>query len=196
MREAQKERTRAAIVRAAAELFAADGIAATSTAAIASKARVSHGAVFVHFKTRDDLLLAVIGALGEEVAAEMPSREDARTLREVLEGHLRAIENREALVARLVAEAAVLPDASRAALAAIQNGVSWRMQAAAVRERAAGRLRPIAQHLLFNTWIALIHHYLVNRDLFAPRRSVVRAKGRELVDHFLSLVMHEPESER
>jgi hypothetical protein len=49
---------------------------------------------------------------------------------------------------------------------------------------------------LFNTWIALIHHYLVNRDLFAPRRSVVRAKGRELVDHFLSLVMREPERER
>ncbi len=194
LRDTQKGRTRAAILRTARELFADRGVAATSTAAIAAKAGISHGAVFVHFKTRDDLLLAVIEELGAQLAAELSAGEGTpNTLRAVIDGHLRAIERREALYARLVAEAPVMPAAARAALAAIQNGVSWRMQAAAARERELGRLRTIPPHLLFNTWIALVHHYLVNRDLFAPGRSVVRAKGRELADHYVSLVTRESE---
>jgi hypothetical protein len=43
-------------------------------------------------------------------------------------------------------------------------------------------------HLLFNTWIGLIHHYLMNRELFAPGASVVERHGRELLDHFMYLI--------
>jgi hypothetical protein len=42
--------------------------------------------------------------------------------------------------------------------------------------------------LLFNTWIGLVHHYLVNRDLFATGDSVIAEKGDLLVNHFMSLV--------
>jgi len=49
-------------------------------------------------------------------------------------------------------------------------------------------VRPMPRHLLFNTWIGLVHHYLANRDLFTDGPSVIAAKKEELVNHFLALV--------
>jgi hypothetical protein len=43
-------------------------------------------------------------------------------------------------------------------------------------------------HLLFNTWIGLVHHYMVNRDLFAPEGSVIARRGKELLDHYMGLL--------
>jgi hypothetical protein len=43
-------------------------------------------------------------------------------------------------------------------------------------------------HLLFNTWIGLVNHYLVNRELFAPGASVIERRGAELLDHFMNLI--------
>lgn len=37
-------------------------------------------------------------------------------------------------------------------------------------------------------WIGLVHHYLMNRDLFAPGESVIARRGRELLDHYMGLL--------
>ncbi|MNC80717.1 hypothetical protein D3C75_1336170 [compost metagenome] len=46
-------------------------------------------------------------------------------------------------------------------------------------------------HLLFNSWIGLLHHYLMNRDLFAPDESVLERYGKELLAHFMRMVSPE-----
>ena len=61
-RKEQKEKTRLGLVRSAEVLFAKHGISRTTTADVAKTLRVSHGTVFVHFPTRDDLILAVVEA--------------------------------------------------------------------------------------------------------------------------------------
>ena len=48
--------------------------------------------------------------------------------------------------------------------------------------------RRIERPLLFNTWIGLVHHYLVNRDVFATGDSVIAEQGENLVNHFMTLV--------
>lgn len=55
--EAQK--TREAILDAATDLFAAQGVSSTTLANIAKEAGVTRGAVYWHFKNKDDLLLAL-----------------------------------------------------------------------------------------------------------------------------------------
>jgi hypothetical protein len=50
------------------------------------------------------------------------------------------------------------------------------------------RLRKVPLHLLFNTWIGLLHHYLANRDLFVARGSVLKKHGPALIDHYLALL--------
>lgn len=56
--EAQK--TRQALVRAAMELFAEQGLTGPSLDAICAKAGYTRGAFYVHFSTRDDLIAAVV----------------------------------------------------------------------------------------------------------------------------------------
>ncbi len=51
-----------------------------------------------------------------------------------------------------------------------------------------GDIRSIPMHLLFNTWIGLIHYYLFNRDLFSPDGSVMEKIGEELINHFMRLL--------
>jgi len=68
---------------------------------------------------------------------------------------------------------------------ALQSGVAWRLRAACEREVAAGTARALDPVMLANTWIALTNHYLMHRDLFAPKASVVATHGAQLKAHLL-----------
>jgi AcrR family transcriptional regulator len=63
-RAAQKEETREALIRAGMELFAAEGLDAPSLDAICARAGYTRGAFYVHFRDRDDLLVAVMDRVG------------------------------------------------------------------------------------------------------------------------------------
>jgi AcrR family transcriptional regulator len=65
----QTERTRAALVAAARDLFATHGYAATSTEEIVRAAGVTRGALYHHFRDKLDLFEAVYEALEEELTA-------------------------------------------------------------------------------------------------------------------------------
>ena len=187
VREIQKLKTRERLLKVARELFAAQGILATRTADVAAAAGVSHGTIFVHFPTRDALIEETIEAFGRDVARRTHELAvSGRSLREVLEAHLAGLSEHEGFYGRLVAEGPLLPDAARNALIDIQSAVSWHVAEAAEREGA--RIRQVPMHLLFNTWVALLHYYLVNRDLFAPGGSVLARCGGELLDHMIGML--------
>lgn len=188
-RQEQKIATRGRLVNAAMALFARDGIAETTTADIAKSIRMSHGNVFVHFPTRDDLVIAVIDEFGRRLAVEFRQvLEKDLGLRAVLRAHLRVLAEFEPFYARLVIEAPMLPPKVRSTLLMLHAAVSQRVFLALERERKSGRARRIERPLLFNTWIGLVHHYLVNRDVFANGGSVIAEHGESLVQHFMTLV--------
>src|SRR3954463_14110286 len=76
LRERKKERTRATIARVALELFARDGFAATTLAAIAEGAEVSPRTVSTYFPSKEGIVFAAyedaIGRLGVRLAAREP----------------------------------------------------------------------------------------------------------------------------
>ena len=67
----QSEATRAALLSAGRELFAAQGFAATSTEQIVQHARVTRGALYHHFKDKADLFAAVFEELSHEVGDQV-----------------------------------------------------------------------------------------------------------------------------
>ena len=77
-RAQQKEATRERIRCAALELFATQGFAATTTKAIADRAQVAAGTIFVHASDKDDLLFLVmhdqLSAAVEKAFATLPDR--------------------------------------------------------------------------------------------------------------------------
>jgi len=165
------------------------GFREASTTDVAKRAGVSHGLVFAHFATRDALLVEAITALGIEVTNAMHAlvREGA-SLRDVLRAHLRCIQDDEEIYARLVSELPFLPARARSAWVGVQSAISQHMSHAYAAGVDAGELERMPVHLMFNTWIGLVHHYVIHRELFAPGSSVVRKHGPTLVDHFLRLL--------
>jgi len=188
-RQEQKEATRERLVNAAMDLFARNGIAQTTTADIAKSIGMSHGNVFVHFPKRDDLVIAVIDEFGRRLATEFRGAfENELGLRAVLRAHLRVLSELEPFYARLVTEAPLLPLKVRSTLLMLHAGVAREIFIALERERKAGRARKFEKPMIFNTWIGLVHHYIVNRDLFASGDSVIAERGESLINHFMTLV--------
>ena len=189
-RKQKKEHTRGRIIEAAFQIMGRDGLFSARTLDIAEAAGVAHGTVFAHFQRRDDLLCAVIDELGQRVAYRLHLLAEAgHGVREILQAHLKGLAEHEQLYVRLITEGRLLPRAPRMSLVMIQSAISLHLGAAVETETRAGLLRPMPLHLLFNTWIGLVHHYLVNGDLFSPDGSpVLTQHGSTLVDHFYSLI--------
>ena len=74
----QSEATRAALVAAARELFATKGFTETSTEEIVQRAQVTRGALYHHYRDKEDLFRAVF----EEIETEMARR----TMKAALKG--------------------------------------------------------------------------------------------------------------
>jgi len=70
-REEYAETTRAAIVEAAVERFAADGFTRTSMDAIARSARVTKGAVYHHFRDKAELFEAAFVMMEQRLLAKV-----------------------------------------------------------------------------------------------------------------------------
>lgn len=185
----KKEQTRTLLLETALDLMAERGITATRTIDVAERAGVAHGTVFLHFPTRDDLVDAVVGEHADQIAGRLHELADGEaTVRDVLAAHLAGLAEHEAFHARLVMEGPLLPPYARATLLGIHSAISAHLAQAAGFEMATGAIKNMPIPLLFNTWLGLIHHYLTNRDLFAPGESVVERWGPTLLDHYVRLL--------
>lgn len=86
-----REQVRAAILAAAAELFADRGPAATSIRDIAARAKVNHGLVFRHFGAKDRLVGAVLDHLGGELTALLEAGAPAERVEPVADRQMRVM---------------------------------------------------------------------------------------------------------
>jgi AcrR family transcriptional regulator len=188
-RQERKSRTRRRLIEAALKDFARDGLSMARTADIAARAGVSHGTVFLHFPTREDLLATAIEEFGRRVTRRIHElAERGNSVRDQLSAHLAGLAESEPFYTRLVIEGPMLSNGVRNTVTMIQSAISFHLSRAAEREMEEGTIRQMPFHLFFNTWIGLIHYYLVNAESFDPGESVLRRYGPELLEHFLALV--------
>ena len=172
-----------------------DGFLHARTLDLANAIGVSHGAVFAHFPTREALLGEVASELGRRITDRLHAVESGKGgLRRALATHLECLAADEEIYRHLVLEAPLMPDALRGGWLCIQSAVSHHIANAAQPELDAGVLRRVPMHLLFNGWVGLVHHYVINRDVFAPGRSVLEQHGPTLVSHYFGLHKKEKRS--
>ena len=119
--ETADQSARDRILEAAERLFAERGFDRTSTASIAAAASVPHGLIFYHFKTKMDLLLAVVrdrGAFGldELLPPPTPGADLTQAVAETW-AHLSAALGRPSIVRRIIfQELAAHPEVRQRAL--------------------------------------------------------------------------------
>jgi AcrR family transcriptional regulator len=76
--------TRARLLQAAAEVFADRGYDGTRVADIASAAGVSNGALYAHFGSKAELLVAALHTHGRRLLSEMLAADPERSVTEIL----------------------------------------------------------------------------------------------------------------
>ena len=187
-RRLQKTQTRERIITAAIKVYSEQGFSAT-TAEIAREARVSHGSIFVHFPMVENLLLCLLENFSQDINNELRLLSGfADDIAKLLETHIDVLIKHEDFYKRLIKEAVYLPEEAKNTFIAIQSTVSIHFLQALEQEIREGKVKDIPFHLLFNTWLGLIHYYLLNGDLFAPQDSVLQRYKNTLIECFLSLI--------
>jgi len=192
IRDEQRAATRQQILRAGLELVRQSGFGKTTTGEIAKLVGKAHGTIFVHFATRDALVIEIVKAIGSSLTdhlARMSS--DSFGLDQFLDAHLAVLREAEELHSALLQEMSRLPASARAYVMAMQSGVSARLGRALQIDIDKGLARPFDKVALANIWIALTNHYLLNRDLFAPGESVIVRHGAALKSQLLAIVEKE-----
>jgi AcrR family transcriptional regulator len=188
-RQKQKLQTRSHIIDVAMKQFAKDGFTATRTSDIAMEAKVSHGTLFAHFSTREILLDAVIEEFGKRITKRLHELVSGDCeIKEVLRAHLLGIREYEEFYTALVSERHLLNESARNEFIMIQSAVSFHIIQVLERDIRSGEIKEMPVNFLFNNWIALIHYYLVNGDLFAPGESVLERYSEQLVEHYIELI--------
>ena len=192
-RQAQKEQTREFLLQTAYQCFSLRGILNTRMSDIAEAAGVSHGTVFLHFQTQEELVEKVVESTCGKIALRTHElSEGCGSMREILAAHLSGIREYEPFYTRLVIENRFLPEPARDAWASIQSAVSFHFSRVAERELRAGKIRgDVPSALLFNMWIGLIHYYLSNGDRFAPEGNTVERYGNIWIDTYLKMIQKE-----
>jgi AcrR family transcriptional regulator len=187
-RELQKQETKKHIMAVAYSVYSEKGFSAV-TSDIAKAANVSHGTIFAHFPTLKELLAALLAAFSDRLSRslhELSARSE--TVEDVLKAHLDVLLAHEGFYTRLITERRLLPAELQNVFIAVQSALSFHMNTVLAKEVGAGRVKDLPPHILFNTWMGLVHYYLQNSDFFAPGASVIARYRQELTDNFMEMI--------
>jgi AcrR family transcriptional regulator len=188
LRTRQRTDTRQKVLEAARRVFETRGFAGARTQDVAEAAGVSHGSVFVHFRTREALIAAVVdSAILDAEAVTRRQLKTAGAVEDVLRGHLEGLAQHEDIYARIVAERSSLPKPVQARITEIHSALSSHLLDALEANGLKTGLK-VEPYFAFNTWLALIQYYLLNRDLFAPSGSVLTSRGEEIIGNYLAMI--------
>jgi len=187
-RKQQKAQTRERIIAAAIKVYSEQGFSVPTTV-IAHEANVSHGSIFVHFPTVESLLLCLLDDFSKDINSELHSlSEYGNDIAQLLEMHINTLIRHEGFYKRLVTEVVYLPEEAKNTFIAIQSTLSIHFLEVLENGISKGKIKDIPFHMLFNTWLGLVHYYILNGDLFAPRESVLARYKDTLIACFVSLI--------
>ncbi|WP_303871725.1 TetR/AcrR family transcriptional regulator [Acetobacterium wieringae] len=189
-RQIQKEATRKLILDTAYRVYAEEGFSAT-TNQIAKAANVSHGTIFVHFPTVENLLICLLERFGSEINKHLHLlSEKDESLETFLAAHIDVLIRYEDFYKKLISDINSLPQDAKFVFINIQSVVSLHLSQVIEREKEKKEIKEIPMHIIFNSWLGLIHYYLTNSYLFSAE-SVLTEHKDELILNYIKLLENE-----
>jgi AcrR family transcriptional regulator len=187
-RQLQKERTREHIMEIALRVYAEQGFSVPA-GVIAQEAGLAHGSMFLHFPTKEDLLYSTLERFFKGLSEKMHDLSELDGgLETLLKGFLSIIEEHEAFYKHLITETYTLPPGTRDMLISLRSVNAHHFETAVKREIRGGGIKKLPLHLMFNTWMGMVHYYLRNSEWFVPGESVIKRHKNELVNFYMKLI--------
>ncbi|WP_217348798.1 TetR/AcrR family transcriptional regulator [Thermoanaerobacterium thermosaccharolyticum] len=184
--------TRKKIIETAYKVFSEKGFSVPSSI-IAKEAGVSHGSIFAHFPTMNDLLISLLSDFGDKMGSSLHIlAKKCDSVENLLKEHLKVLKEYETFYSRLISEKNRLPNEAKNTFAIIQSTVAFHFSSVIEREIEKGMVKKLPVHMLFNIWLGLVHYYLLNKDFFSDsNESVIKRYGSELLSTYLNLIKNE-----
>ena len=191
-RQIQKLNTRKKIIETAYKVFSEKGFSVPSSI-IAKEAGVSHGSIFAHFPTMNDLLISLLSDFGDKMGSSLHIlAKKCDSVENLLKEQLKVLKEYETFYSRLISEQNRLPNEAKNTFAIIQSTVAFHFSSVIEREIEKGMVKKLPVHMLFNIWLGLVHYYLLNKDFFSDsNESVIKRYGSELLSTYLNLIKNE-----
>ncbi|CAM5781836.1 MULTISPECIES: TetR/AcrR family transcriptional regulator [Brevibacillus] len=184
--ESEMTEKQRSIMQASIKLFATKGFHASSTAEIAKEAGVAEGTIFRHYKSKKDILLAVVAPVLVKIATpfilrdvrEIFNRQKELSFGEILQ---ELYQNRLSLVAanekhvRILLQEAFFHDEIRETLLSTVFQEIKRLAAQLIKDRTeAGELRPLPSDAVFRAILSsliglVLFKHVTDPDEFAKR---------------------------
>ena len=149
------------ILRASVKLFAEKGFHASSTAEIAKEAGVAEGTIFRHYKSKKDILLAVVAPVLVKFAApfilkdlreifrEQAQKPFGEIVAELYRNRLNLVDANEKHIRILLQEAFFHPEIREALIATVFEDAKAMVQKLIEAKIDAGELRPLPSQAVF-----------------------------------------------
>jgi AcrR family transcriptional regulator len=180
------------ILQASLKLFAAKGFHASSTAEIAKEAGVAEGTIFRHYKSKKDLLLAVVAPVLVKFAApfilkdvrvifqEQAKKPLAEVLTELYRNRLELIGANEKHVRILLQEAFFHEEIREAMLSTVFQEMK-RLAAKLIEERKeAGELRPLPTEAVFRMMLSSLLGMILFKHVTEPEEYAKRSEEEQI----------------
>jgi AcrR family transcriptional regulator len=183
--------TRERLLDAAAETFARDGIRGATTREIARKAEVNEVTLFRHFKSKEQLLRAVLQrGLASEVAMMDQHSSWKENLRESMEKYARHyyshVEKKEGIARAFLAEAQILPKSMQAMIAEVIRPVRERLVLILTDAQRAGVVRQeVNVECALDAFKNTLYAGMLRQGVYLPRNYTMDAYISTVVDIFV-----------
>jgi AcrR family transcriptional regulator len=167
------------ILKAAIEIFAEKGFAATSTSEIAQKAGVAEGTIFRHYKTKKDLLISIVTPVMIHFVAPFVVREFVKVLntqydsldqflRAVIHNRIQFVKEHTDTVKILVQEIPFHPELREQFKKHVLPKVTGEMQKIIRHFKEKGEIREIPDMTAIRLMASSVIGFLFVRYLMAP----------------------------
>jgi AcrR family transcriptional regulator len=188
-RISQKNITQSTIINAAWSIFSSLGFVDANIRDIAKHGSISTGSVLVHFGTKEKLVDFIIERLKDQITLDLAKRQPKTiTLIDILSIQLDVLFLYERIYIRLLQESNKLSEKTQNEFISIQSLFSEHLSQALTKDYLNSNSMVLPSKMLFNVWIGLVHHYLLNSEKFAPKESVIMICKNQIIRAYMILV--------
>jgi AcrR family transcriptional regulator len=191
-RKLQKQKTRELLLITAKEEFTKNGFLNTTTSQIATKAGIAHGTLFLHFKSKNTLIVEILDLELDQISTSIQKLvSEAADLEQMLILYLNMLQKDEDLFSVLARELPFYPEELRRTILFRDSIIRSHFQKTIKEGIELGKYRPInvtsAVSFLFGT----INYYLSLKTIFVKDGSVIQKFETSIVSTFKTLLLCE-----
>ncbi len=188
-RQIQKQKTRGIILQTAKSCFKKNGFLKTTTSEIASKSKVAHGTLFLHFKSKDVLIIEILDSEMDKISKQIfQIINESNDFELLLSRYLDFLQEREDIFAILAREMPFYSSELRRKILFRESIIRSHFHKAISEGIKSGKFRKINITPALNFLFGTFNYYLSLKPIFVKEGSVIGKFKESIISTFMEFI--------